>query len=97
MVKTEEELHQPLDIAKWQPIFDEDCSVDDGEGSFVHPEQAGIRIPKAGCSTFWIEFRYGKLIFPLLKEGSLDLLDHSIVALARKTFGQDFVQACHWG
>jgi len=97
MAHTEEELHQPLDLSKWQPILDEDCSDDDREGVFAHPQKTGIRIPNAGCGKFWIEFRYGKFIFPMLKNGGLDLLDDSLVNLARKTFGGDFVQACHWG
>jgi hypothetical protein len=97
MVNSEEELHQPLDLSKWQPIFDEDCSVDDHEGIFVHPQQAEFRIPNAGCSTFWIEFRYGKFVFPLLKNGGLNLLNDAIVTLARKTFSKEFVQACLWG
>jgi hypothetical protein len=52
MLKSEEELHQPPDITKWQPRLDEDCSVDEREGIFVHPEVGAIRIPDAGCGTF---------------------------------------------
>ena len=97
MIGGEEELHEPPDFSKWQPTFDEDCSADEREGFFVHPQKEGIRIPNAGSGTFWIEFRYGKFLFPLLRNNSLNLLDDSIVQSARKTFGGDFVQACQWG
>jgi hypothetical protein len=97
MLKSEEELHQPPDIAKWQPRLDEDCSVDEREGIFVHPEVGAIRIKNAGCGTFWIEFKYGKFVFPRLRNGSVNVLNDSILTLARKSFGCDFMQACNWG
>jgi len=84
MIAGDEDLKGPPDFSKWRPTF-------------VHPECEGIRIPNAGCGTFWIEFRYGKFLFPLLENGSVDLLDVSILRLARETFGEDFVQACNWG
>jgi hypothetical protein len=97
MLKSEEELHQPPDVTRWQPRLDEDCSIDESEGIFVHPEVGAIRIPNAGCGTFWIEFKYGKFIFPRLSDNNVNVLDDAIVAMAQKTFGCDFVQACHWG
>lgn len=97
MLESEDELDRPADLAKWQPRFDEDCSIDERDGISVHPEIGGIRITNAGCATFWIEFKYGKFIFPLSKENGLNILDNSIITLARKTFGVDFVQASQWG
>jgi hypothetical protein len=87
----------PIDFAKYRPRFGEDCSVDERDGLFVHPEAGAIRIANAGCGTFWIEFSYGKFVFPRLKEGSVDLLDDSVVNLAREAFACDFLQACCWG
>jgi hypothetical protein len=93
----EEDLHRPLDLANYRPRFGEDCSADERDGVFVHPEAGAITIPNAGCGTFWIEFNYGKLVFPRLKNDSVDLLDDSVVNLAREAFDCDFVQACSWG
>jgi hypothetical protein len=97
MLESEEDLVQPLDFANYRPRFDEDCSVDEREGIFVHPELGAIRIPNAGCGTFWVEFNYGKLLFPRLKGNHINVLNDSIVALAREVFNCDFVQACDWG
>jgi hypothetical protein len=97
LLESEDDLHQPPDFTKIGPRFDEDCSVDEREGIFVHPESGAIRIPNAGCATFWIEFKLGKFIFPRLRNGGVNVLDESIVTLARKAFNCDFVQACDWG
>jgi len=82
---------------KWPPRFGEDCSAEERQGIFAHPEDGEIIIPNAGCGTFWIEFRYGKFIFPRLRHNGINVLDDSIVTLARKAFDCDFVQACEWG
>jgi hypothetical protein len=96
-LENEGELNEPPDFAKYRPIFGEDCSANEREGIFVHPEAGAIRIPNAGCGTFWVEFNYGKFLFPRLKNNSVNVLDDSIISLARTAFGIDFVQACNWG
>jgi hypothetical protein len=96
-LESEEDLHRPPDFAKFQPRLDEDCTADEHDGIFVHPEAGAIRIPNAGCGMFWISFEYGKWIFPRLKDNSINVLDQSIIDLARTTFGIDFVEACNWG
>ncbi len=98
-LESEADLNRPpdLDFTKFQPRYDEDCSADERTGVFTHPEINAFRIANAGCATFWIEFNYGKFIFPRLRNESVDILDDSILDLARKSFGSDFVQACHWG
>lgn len=96
-LESEKDLVEPPDFTKIQPRFGEDCSADEREGIFVHPELGAIRIPNAGCGSFWVEFNYGKFIFPRLRNNTVNVLDDSILALARKAFGADFVQACNWG
>ncbi|HEV2455456.1 MAG TPA: hypothetical protein VGY98_14425 [Verrucomicrobiae bacterium] len=93
----EDDLQRPPDFAKFEPRFDEDCSLEEREGIFVHPESGAVRIQNAGCGTFWIEFRLGKLIFPRLNSGGVNLLDDSVVCLAQRAFNCEFVQACDWG
>lgn len=96
-LESEDDLHQPPDFSKYQPRFDEDCPADERGGIFVHPESGAFRVPNAGCGTFWIEFKFGKFIFPRLRGNDINVLDKSVVALARKAFSCDFVQACDWG
>jgi hypothetical protein len=97
-LESEDDLHRPPDLSNSLPRFDEDCGADQRDGLFVHPEVGAIRISNAGCGMFWITFRFGKFVFPRIKEDqSVNLLDESIVDLARGTFGVDFVQACDWG
>jgi len=80
------------------PQFDEDCTEDERDGLFVHPNaRDGIVIPNAGCGTFWVEFEYGKWLYPRLKGDDLALLDPAVTDLARRTFETDFVEACSWG
>lgn len=97
LLESENDLHRPPDLSKFRPRFGEDCSVGEREGIFVHPESGAIRIPNAGCGTFWIEFKFGKFIFPRLRDHGVNTLDDSIVTLARRAFNCDFVQACDWG
>jgi hypothetical protein len=96
-LENEEDLNAPADLAKYRPRFDEDCSVAERDGLFALPEAGAIRIPNAGCGTFWIEFNYGKFLFPLLRDNQVNVLNDSTVAIAREAFGCDFVQACDWG
>ena len=56
-----------------------------------------IKIPRAGCAGFWIEFELGKFLFPQIAGDSLNLLNPLIVAKATNSFGFDFVQGFHWG
>lgn len=96
-LESEKDLVEPPDFTKIRPRFAEDCSAEEREGIFVHPETGAFRIANAGCGTFWVEFKHGKFVFPRLRNESINVLDDSILALARKAFDTDFVQACDWG
>ena len=78
-------------------LFDEDCGEDDLDGFFIHPESpTAIRIPNAGCGQFWIEFAYGKWLYPRLHNDRLALLNEEVRSLATATFGTAFIEACSW-
>jgi len=96
-LENETELDAPPDLLNFRPRFDEDCTLDDRDGVFVHPEAGAIRIPNAGCGMFWLEFNYGKHIFPRLGHNGVNLLTESVTKLAQNAFATDFVQACNWG
>jgi len=91
-LRSADELNRPPDFANpTPPMFDEDCSADENDGLFVHPEAGVLRIAGAGCASFWVEFNYGKFVFPRLEDRGVELLDRRIVLLARDALGTDFV------
>jgi len=74
------------------------CSPTDRTGHFTnHRTGEAIRVPNAGCARFWIEFRFGKWVFPQMKDNTLDLLPASVVEAAQKAFAVRFAQGCCWG
>jgi hypothetical protein len=65
-------------------------------GVFHHPcTNKILEVPNAGCARFWVQFEFGKWLFPKI-EDSLNLLEPSVVELAKTSFGTDFVQGCYW-
>jgi hypothetical protein len=103
-LESPDDLRRPLDFSKVQFRFDEDCDAkEERDGLFVHPEAGPLCISHAGSGTFWIEFRYGKWLFPRLtgnpteiKETGIRILNQSTIDLAQKAFETDFVEACNW-
>jgi hypothetical protein len=78
--------------------FGEICSAANRTGFFSNPNTMElIRVPGAGCARFWIEFRFGKWLFPDIKDDSLDLLPANVVGAAQQIFGVRYLQGCHWG
>ncbi|HVX14139.1 MAG TPA: hypothetical protein VHC22_23335 [Pirellulales bacterium] len=55
-----------------------------------------IEVVGGGRARFWIEFEFGKGLFPTVGR-TLDLLDHRIVDIAVEVFNTEFVQGCRWG
>ena len=45
---------------------------------------------------FWIEFNYGKFIWPQHRNGAIDVLSEGVVKTVDDIFGITFVQACDW-
>jgi hypothetical protein len=77
-----------VSLNDWMAPHTSDC----GEGVFRNPwNNDTIRVPKAACASFWIEFMFGNWLVPKI-EKSLELLPSSILNLASESFGASFVQ-----
>jgi hypothetical protein len=78
------------------PFFGEPWDSTDRTGIFHDPSTgAMIKVPNTGCARFWVEFEFGKWLFPRI-EGNFDVLEPSIVRCAELSFGSKFVQGCHY-
>jgi hypothetical protein len=83
-------------IERLAPGFGEPYRSHNRLGIFNHPcTNKIIEVPNAGCARFWIEFEFGKWLFPKMDD-RLDLLEPSIVETAGDCFGVSFIQGCHW-
>ena len=88
--------HDEIPIRRKVEFFERPCNPKDRLGIFHHPSTLKvIEVPKAGCARFWIEFEFGKMLFPRIKD-RLDILEPEIVAAAQRDFAIKFVQGCHW-
>jgi hypothetical protein len=76
------------------PEFGSPCSTKAQHGIFSHPRtKSRIEVPHAACARFWIEFEFGKWLFPKIDK-SLDLIHPSILESAIDIFGAEFAQGC---
>jgi hypothetical protein len=67
-----------------------------GEGIFPNPWTGeAIEVADAGCARFWIEFEFGKFIYPEVS-GSFDVMSPAIVQDIEQCFGTKFVQGCRF-
>src|SRR5207245_383105 len=90
------EWHNEVPVKRQVEFFSRPCSSKNRLGIFHSPKTLKvIEVPKAGCARFWIEFEYGKMLFPRI-EDSLDLIEPRIVQAAQSDFEIKFVQGCHW-
>ena len=72
------------------------CNPDDDTGIFPNPWNGeAVKVPHAGCARFWIEFEFGKFIYPRV-DNTFDLLSPSIVREAEQCFQTKFVQGCRF-
>lgn len=61
---------EPSREAQQIPNFGQSCSAPLAAGYFTNPwTEAVIEVPNAGCARFWIEFEFGKFIFPKMTSG----------------------------
>jgi hypothetical protein len=96
----EDDLDRPslAEEAETLVLQGETCSASSRTGFFFNPyTQEVIRVPGAGCARFWIEFGFGKWLFPEMKNNSLDLLPANVVGAAQQIFGGRYLQGCCWG
>lgn len=88
--------HDEIPITQKVEPFGQPCSPQDRIGIYHNPNTLKvIEVPNAGCARFWIEFEFGKMLFPPI-EDRLDLIDPQIVETAQMAFGVPFLQACCW-
>jgi|SRR5579862_2572354 len=88
--------HEVAPLGRQMPAFGQPDKSRNRIGVFHHPcTNRIIEVPGAGCARFWIQFEFGKWLFPKI-EDSLNLLDPSIVKLAKTSLGTDFLQGCYW-
>jgi hypothetical protein len=88
--------HDEVPVKRKVEFFGRPCGPKERLGMFHNPNSLEvIEVPKAGCARFWIEFEYGKMLFPPI-EDRLDLIEPKIVEVAECEFGLKFVQGCHW-
>jgi len=72
------------------------CNSDGDEGIFPNPWNGeAIKVPHAGCARFWIEFEFGRFIYPEVDK-NFDFLNPSIAREAEQCFQTKFVQGCHF-
>jgi hypothetical protein len=79
------------------PPFETPCKSQTRLGIFRDPRSgATIQVANSSCARFWLEFQFGKWLFPRAN-GNLNLLEPSILKAATDAFGRRFVQGCFWG
>jgi len=89
--------HDEVPVKQKVEFFGRPCNPKSRLGIFHHPKTLKvIEVPMAGCARFWIEFEYGKMLFPRIKD-SLDLIEPKIIGAAESDFRVKFIQGCHWG
>jgi hypothetical protein len=73
------------------------CASLDGDGTLRNPwNNEVIKVPKAACARFWVEFKFGNWLVQKI-EKSLELLPLPILSLANESFGTSFAQGCVFG
>jgi hypothetical protein len=62
-------------------------------GVFTNPWTGQrVEVPGAGSARFWVEFQFGKWLFPRIND-NFDILSPALVATVEKCFGIAFIQA----
>ncbi len=78
------------------PEFGSVCKNEIRDGIFPNPWTGDvIEVADAGCARFWIEFEFGKFIYPKITD-SLEVLSPPIVLGAEQCFRTKFAQGCRF-
>lgn len=78
------------------PDFGSAWSGESTTGVFPNPWTGQvIEVPNAGSARFWLEFEFGKFIYPRIDK-SLDVFSPRLVAMAEECFRTKFVQGCRF-
>jgi hypothetical protein len=88
--------HDEAAAGRTVPSFGNACDPKQRTGYFVHPNSLKIlKVPEAGSARFWIEFEFGKFLFPKIGK-SLNLIDKRVLKTAEEAFDVKFTQGCRW-
>lgn len=78
------------------PEFGSACKNNVRNGIFSNPWTGdAIEVADAGCARFWIEFEFGRFIYPKMTNG-LEVLSPPIVLGAEQCFRAKFAQGCRF-
>lgn len=78
------------------PRFASACEGKNTTGVFPNPWTGDvIEVPDADCARFWIEFEFGKFIYPDVTS-NLDLFRPSIISRIEECFETRFAQGCRF-
>lgn len=78
------------------PTFGSECDGEIKNGIFPNPWTGEvIEVAGAGCARFWIEFEFGKFIYPKVTD-SLNVLSPPIALRAEQCFRTNFAQGCRF-
>jgi hypothetical protein len=98
VLRSMSDLHEESGGPPGVPDFGDKCADSPQRGFFTNPHTMQlIKVPKAGCARFWVEFDLGNSVFPPMDDERLDILDPEVVREAENIFGRRFVQGCQWG
>jgi hypothetical protein len=90
--------HDETDEECLVEFFGEPCEVGDRLGIYSNPETMElIKVPNAGCSTFWIALGCGKWIFPQFVDNRIDFVHPEVTRIAEDSFEIKFIEGCCWG
>jgi len=90
--------HDEIDAEWFVEFFGHPCQLDDRVGLYANPESLKlIKVPNAGCSTFWIAFRGGKWVFPRFVDNRIDCVHPEVMRIAENAFETKFTEGCCWG
>jgi hypothetical protein len=65
------------------------------QGVLLRATSGKIKWWDAGCARFWIEFEFGKFIYPRVAD-NLEVMSPAIVSEAEKCFRTKFAQGCRF-
>ena len=97
---------QPVSTSAWDeevgpnmhsvPTFGSECKDVVKNGIFPNPWTGdAIEIADAGCARFWVEFEFGKLIYPRVAN-DFEVLNPALVLAAEQRFNTKFAQGCRF-
>jgi hypothetical protein len=92
------DLHEGTQTDRAAQPFGEPCELADHVGLYSNPETLElIKVPNAGCSTFWVALTLGKWMFPKFASNEISFAEPKVMRLAETAFGIEFAEGCSWG